>query len=473
MKKTSWFVCVLVLALMILLSMSNSVQAAPLKDGTREITFMNGDVRLTGTLYLPQGVGPFAAVVLLHGSGPDTRSPYVPDAKMLQRAGIAAFVYDKRGTGTSTGNWQTSSLDDLIADALAGLHTLQIQPEVDPAKVGILGSSQGAWLAPFAASRDDQVAFIIQVTGSGTPLANQEMWDDGNSLKQLGFSDRAIATEMKALHMLYSGRDLIRKGILPLGDLWFVYYDSYLDPVSVWPNVNVPALVLYGGMDTTVPTKSSLEIVSGLLNHPSSRVVVFPNRSHALGGPARNDDPVYVALVTEWIFAVTNHTQLPVMPYGSELTETGDARWYGIGAQRTHWYSTIYFHLGLTVLFLLAFLGAVLIGLFSKMSFLPRIALGLTGMVNLVVLIGWALVVNYLLNADAESALPVIPMGGALPWLTSLSVLLTIGLSYLVVKENRRGSYPRTKKYILGLILFASLLFIPFMGYWNLLGERL
>lgn len=473
MKKLDQFVIVLVLLGVLAMTSPASAGASQPLEGTREFTFMNGEVRLTGTLFLPEGDGPFPAVVLFHGSGPDTREPYFADAKMLQQAGIAALAYDKRGTGTSTGDWRTSSLDDLVADVLAGLHTLKTQPEVDPDKVGILGSSQGAYLAPFAAARDDQVAFIVQVTGSATTLANQEMWDDGNSLKQLGFSDRAIATEMKALHMLYSGRELIRKGILPLGDLWFVHYDPYLDPADVWPNVNVPALVLYGGRDMSVPVRTSLEVAPGLFFHPSSRVVVFPDLPHALGGPGRNNNPEYASLVTEWILAVTQGAPLPPMPYGNELTDAGSPDWYRLGSQPTRWYNTIHFHLALVILFLLVFIGTVFISLFARLNLLSRLTLGSVGVVNLIVLTGWALTVDYLLNADAGSAAPVLPMGNVLPWLAYVSVALAMGLTYLFARERRAAGLSRGVKRAYGLAVFMALLFVSFMGYWNLLAGRM
>jgi predicted acyl esterase len=60
---------------------------------------------LAGTLIPPEGEGPFPAVAILHGSGPDTRATYLPDATMLARAGVAALIYDKRGTGESFGDW--------------------------------------------------------------------------------------------------------------------------------------------------------------------------------------------------------------------------------------------------------------------------------------------------------------------------------------------------------------------------------
>jgi dienelactone hydrolase len=223
---------------------AGTIPAEAQEASPRDLTFDSGEVSLPGTLILPPGTGPSPAVVVLHGSAPETREPYRPDADMLVQAGIAALIYDKRGTGESGGDWRTASLDDLITDGLAAVHALQQQPEIAADHVGLLGSSQGAWLAPFAAARDDSVAFFVQVTGSATPLANQEMWDDGNSLNALGFSDAAIGAEMKALHMLYSARPLIQRGILPLGDLWFIHYDPYLDPADAWAQVRVPALVL-------------------------------------------------------------------------------------------------------------------------------------------------------------------------------------------------------------------------------------
>lgn len=462
-----------------------SAPATALSDGptandvtTRELTFANGDVQLAGTLYLPAGDGPFPAAVIMHGSGPDTRIPYILDAEMLAGGGIAAFIFDKRGTGQSGGDWERASLDDLMGDGLAAVALLQSQPETDPAKVGLVGSSQGAWLAPFMAARSDQVAFFVQITGSATPLANQEMWDDGNSLKALGFSYWAIETTMKASHLLYSSRELIRRGILPLGDMWFVYYDPTLDPANVWPDVQVPALVLYGGKDRTVPTQTSLTIVKQTLvqnGHPASRIVVFPERGHALGGPSRNQDRAYSTLVTGWIKAVTQGQSVPAMPFPDTYTPADGLRWYGIGANPTPWYATAGFHLPLILAFLLAFIIAALASLLPWVKVgggLPRLVLGLTGVANTFLLAGLLFVIYYLLNADAEAASPVIPLSGWLFPLAWASVILAAGLAYLWRKTHGKSGSGFGRA-VFTFAMLAAWGFILFLAYWGVFGGRL
>lgn len=454
------------------------VEGAAAKFIMRELTFMNGDVQLAGTLYLPEGDGPFPAVVMMHGSGPDSRVPYIPDAEMLSEAGVAAFIFDKRGTGASGGDWQRSSLDDLMADGLAAVALLQDQPEIDPAKIGVIGSSQGAWMAPFMAARNDQVAFFIQITGSATPLANQEMWDDGNSLKARGFSDRAIETLMKAQHLIYSSRDLIRQGILPLGDLWFVYYDPALDPARAWRDVQVPALVLYGGKDATVPTQTSLNIVKEMWaqnSHPASRIVVFPDKGHALGGSSRNQDTDYSSLVTGWIKAVANGEPAPAMPYPDTYTPTDNLRWYGVGANPTPWYATASFQLIVILAFLFVFITAATVSLLPWVKLgggLSRLMLGLAGAVNIFLLAGLLMAINYLLNADAESFSPVIPLSQWLFPLAWVSVVLALGLVYFWRKDRSQ----RGKRFGQGLFTFitlASWAFILFLAYWGIFGGRL
>lgn len=443
----------------------------------RDLVFTNGNVRLAGTLFVPPGLGPFPAVVLMHGAGPETRRPYVPDARMLVSRGIAAFIFDKRGTGESEGDWRRASLDDLMEDGLAAVALLRLQPEIAPGKVGLMGSSQGAWLAPFMAARSESVAFLVQITGSATPLANQEMWDDGNSLHALGFSDRAIETEMKALHLLFSTREWVRRGLLPLGDLWFVHYDPFLDPATAWPHVRVPALVLFGEKDKTVPTQSSIEILERLWarnGHPASRIVVFPGRGHALGGPSRNDDPVYAALVTQWIKAVTEGREPPTIPFPDHLASSPGLHWYGMGARTTPWYATASFQLPLMLMFALSFVGAAMASVlpWTKMGgCLSRWLVGVTGLHNALLLASLLWVINYLLNADATDAVPAIPHVGILLPMAWAAVALAVGQAWLWWK-TRASASNRLGRLAVSLSTLASWAFVPFLAYWGVLGGR-
>src|SRR4029079_12019113 len=106
--------------------------------------------KLAGTLTLPPGDGPFPAVLLLTGSGPENRDeevfghkPFLVIADHLTRAGIAVLRVDDRGVGGSTGNVATSTTADFADDALAGVRFLKAHPRIAPGRIGLLGHSEG------------------------------------------------------------------------------------------------------------------------------------------------------------------------------------------------------------------------------------------------------------------------------------------------------------------------------------------
>src|SRR5262249_11200724 len=129
------------------------------------VTFSNGDVRLAGTLTVPPGPGPHPAVVFVHGSGPQTRASYAVEVDRLARHGIASLAFDKRGTGESAGDWHLADFDVLAEDVLAGVQLLRRHPRIRPDKVGLLGGSQAGWVIPLAASRCEDIAFIVLFSG--------------------------------------------------------------------------------------------------------------------------------------------------------------------------------------------------------------------------------------------------------------------------------------------------------------------
>ena len=142
---------------------------------TREVSFGTGTVELSGLLFVPSGPGPHPAVVLIHGSGVSHRDSfwYLSLANFLARRGVMVLLPDKRGCGKSQGEWHTESFDDFAGDALAGVKLLSEQDSVDRDKIGMIGLSQGGWIAPLAASKSRHVAFVITVSGStATPRPN-------------------------------------------------------------------------------------------------------------------------------------------------------------------------------------------------------------------------------------------------------------------------------------------------------------
>ena len=107
------------------------------------IRFTNKDVTLAGTIFVPTSDGPLPGLVLVHGSGDGERSDLEEVATRLAAGGIAVLAYDKRGSGQSNGNWVTSSLTDLAADAAAAFQYLTGRTEVDPQRSGFWGISRG------------------------------------------------------------------------------------------------------------------------------------------------------------------------------------------------------------------------------------------------------------------------------------------------------------------------------------------
>jgi uncharacterized protein len=139
---------------------------------------------LAGTLNVPDGEGPFPAVLLIAGSGQLDRDetmyghrPFLVLADWLTRHGIAVLRADKRGIGESGGDYMKATTSDFAEDADAGVAYLKERHEVDSARIGLIGHSEGGEIACMLASRNSDVAFIVLMAApglSGWELAGQQ-----------------------------------------------------------------------------------------------------------------------------------------------------------------------------------------------------------------------------------------------------------------------------------------------------------
>src|SRR5262245_11956842 len=148
------------------------------------ITFRSGDATLAGALFVPDDGRRHPAIVLFHGSGPEPRNTFM--ARWFAEHGVAALTYDKRGVGASTGDFRAVSFTALAADGLAAVALLKARSDVDSARIGVWGLSQGGWLGPLAASRSADVAFVIAVSGPGVTPAEQMVFYYANQLRERG-----------------------------------------------------------------------------------------------------------------------------------------------------------------------------------------------------------------------------------------------------------------------------------------------
>jgi uncharacterized protein len=272
----------------------------------RDVTFADGDVKLAGELILPPTPGRHQAILFLHGSGPEGRwgSRYL--AHKFARAGFVALIYDKRGVAQSTGDWQTSGFDDLAGDAVAGVRFLATQPEVDPARIGIYGHSQGATIAPLVAERAGDLAFVIASAASGLDPAETEIYSVGNSIgiADLPKIERADADRFvrEIVAVAYKGKDRAKLDAMAKefkGRTW--YFDppppenSYwtisrkiagYKPLDHWRHVKAPVLLPFGAHDERVPPERSIAAITSTLQEAGNGKVsamVFPNADHAFG----------------------------------------------------------------------------------------------------------------------------------------------------------------------------------------------
>ena len=175
--------------LVVLVAVCDSAAEQAPQPTEREVSFRNGSVVLSGTLMLPTVQGRHPTVVFLHGSGPTTRAGARSYAEKFAKLGMASLFFDKRGTGSSSGSWVSSSLDDLAQDALAAVEFLKTQKGVDAGRIGFWGVSQAGWVATLAASQSADVAFMILISGGGASPLESEQFSYGRAFEQAALTD--------------------------------------------------------------------------------------------------------------------------------------------------------------------------------------------------------------------------------------------------------------------------------------------
>jgi hypothetical protein len=255
----------------------------------QDVLFSNGPVQLAGTLALPRTPGRHPAVVLLQGSGPETRwgtNRFIADR--MARAGIAALIYDQRGSGKSTGDWKTASFTDLAKDALSAVALLQARTDIDPAKIGLHGHSQGGIIAAMATtSSPTSVAFVVAEDTVAGPVWKQDIYRVHNALAR-----EFKAPDADAAMRLYDLFIEVATGNRPYKELedasasvtkqaWFQWLDlpprdSWLwawyakngtvNTLDYWRTVRVPVLLVYGEHDELVPVDESISNIEKALD---------------------------------------------------------------------------------------------------------------------------------------------------------------------------------------------------------------
>lgn len=294
-----------------------------------QIAFPVGDAMLAGTLIRPAGPGPHPAAVIAHGAAGGQRDFCRLFADALLEAGVAAFIYDKRGHGRSEGAAGPTIFDQ--ADAVsAALDVLGEVPGLDPARRGLLGFSNGMWAVPRVAAVRQEVAFVAGVGSPGVSQASSEVHRRTKLLREAGVtpatlelvaeswrcifdigaaghaSDASTVRLSTLLARLSSAPDLLSYETpdyarqnpmlsavpppVPVADLLGMitgspHPDLVYDPVDDYRRLRCPVFLQYGAEDTSVPVATSVERISAALHEsvrPRSAINVYPNLEHML-----------------------------------------------------------------------------------------------------------------------------------------------------------------------------------------------
>ena len=285
---------------------------------TEEVTVNSAPgVKLAGTLTLPQGKGPFAAVVMITGSGAQDRDeailghkPFAVIADRLTRDGIAVLRVDDRGFAKSTGDFASATDDDFAVDAAANVAYLRGRADIDPARIGLIGHSEGGLVAPKVAARDPKLAFIVLMAGPGVKLSEvmraqraalapamgvnperirqtQAMLDHvGDALR--GARDEADAKARALAVIKAEGGDLVPTPAqaealaTQLSSGWMRDLLDY-DPAPTLAKVKCPILALNGSKDGQVLPEQNLPAIrKATSGNPDVAIVELPNLNHLI-----------------------------------------------------------------------------------------------------------------------------------------------------------------------------------------------
>lgn len=236
---------------------------APYRESSFEVPTPTG--ALPGTLAMPTGRGPFPAVVLVHGSGPQDRDetvgpnrPFLDVARGLAAQGIAVLRYDKRTKVRPqefVGRDFTMD-DETTDDAVAAINALAGTPGIDPGHLYVMGHSQGGMLAPRIAQQSDKVAGLILWSAPArsllTLLPEQNRYLLGLR-GEISAEEQAFLDTLDAQIAAARGTADVPAKDLPLG-LPATYWRAFerVDPVADARTLKQPILLLQGGRDIQV-----------------------------------------------------------------------------------------------------------------------------------------------------------------------------------------------------------------------------
>lgn len=264
------------------------------------------NIELAGTLTYPSKKGKYPAVLLLTGSGPQNRDeelfghkPFKVLADYLTRHGIVVLRVDDRGVGQSTGDFSNSTIENFSKDAISAFDYLKKLPQVDKAKVGIIGHSEGGLIAELLAGQHlPDLAFIVSLAGpsfSIDQLMVEQLYAVGKAsgmteqdlIKARTINTRNFAIvksdlntqdayqqllqNMSMANIGNSNKQMERELLTMLAPAY--RYFMRIEPERYIAQIKVPVFAAFGTLDVQVPSTQNLKSLYNLLPKNSKTVL--------------------------------------------------------------------------------------------------------------------------------------------------------------------------------------------------------
>ena len=303
------------------------------------VYFHSDEITLRGWFVKPGGAGPHPAVIILHGSGPETGDSAAARVmtNALLRSDVSVLTYDKRGVGGSGGDFVKTAYGDFIEDGIRAVQYLKSRSDVATDAIGLLGSSEGGWFAPEIAHRTGDVSFIINRVGPPLPWIETNLWEARHDLMADGVLGDVLDESLRI-------RDMVWRFVLEVdadpalagGEKWKridaalagfdVSHGSYIkklpdydpafygrlaayigyDPQPYIERLSIPMLYVFAGEDENVPTAEAVAYLQALQTQEGKDVEfrVIPGVKHNMLSAAAlfsgGFDPAFIDLIGPW-----------------------------------------------------------------------------------------------------------------------------------------------------------------------------
>ena len=415
---------------------------------------------LPATLHVPAGARPgLPGMVLVHGSGPHPRGDLAAEATAFARAGIVTLTYDKRTVGYS---FIQRSYSQLADDAIAAAAVLRGRAEVDPAKVGLWGLSEGGWVAPLAAARDPRTAFVVVVGANGVAPLRQQTWSDASRMEYFGVRGSLVDASSRTLYRLAAGLGL--------------FTEAHYDPGPPLRALTLPMLGIWGALDRATPPVESVAAYREFLDQAGNRqytLRTFDGAEHALRASVTGYEergvefaPGYVDLVGSWVADVASGRTPPTSVEG-----TGEQPRLSAEVPPLAWYESVGVQAGAFVVMLAGFAGLGIAAAWRRARGrsgppAPWPARVLAG-AGFVAVPGCLFYLGSVMATRGRVFDPGLMIAGRpLAWLAlqALAVVAVGAAVALGVRTWRRGDLRRHAP-----LLAAGAVFVPWAVYWGLL----